>query len=326
MTLAIEVHDLTKRYGDLVAVDGISFHVERGECYGILGRNGAGKTTALELVEGIRVPDGGSVELLGSSPWPRDPALLSRIGVQLQTGAFLEHLTAIEQLRTVTDLYDVPRDRAETALERVGLADAADRDAGDLSGGQQQRLSIACAIAHGPEVLFLDEPSAGLDPTSRRNLWDVIRAARADGATVVLTTHYMEEAEVLCDRVAILERGRILADDTPAELVRRLDAPTRLMLPPHAVTEPEAAAIDGVRSVEADVGSLTLVTRDPARVITALAELDALDGLQVRSGTLEDVFVDLTGSAPEEPDADRSAAVASQVRGGVVDEVGESSS
>lgn len=295
MTAAIEVRDLTKRYDELLAVDGVTFRVERGECYGILGPNGAGKTTTLEMVEGLRRPDGGTVEVLGTSPWPRNTALLRRIGVQLQGSAFIEHLSAIEQLRTVTDLYGVPRGRAEEVLDQVGLADAADQDIDDLSGGQRQRLSIACALVHRPEVLFLDEPSAGLDPTARRNLWDVLTSVRADDTTVVLTTHYMEEAEVLCDRVAIMERGRILADDTPAGLVRQLDAPTRLLLPPMALSADRAADIAGVESTDHDAGALTLVTRRPAEVLAELARMDALDGLQVRSGTLEDVFVALTG-------------------------------
>ncbi len=295
MTAAIEVRDLTKRYDELLAVDGVTFRVERGECYGILGPNGAGKTTTLEMVEGLRRPDGGTVEVLGTSPWPRNTALLRRIGVQLQGSAFIEHLSAIEQLRTVTDLYGVPRGRAEEVLDQVGLADAADQDIDDLSGGQRQRLSIACALVHRPEVLFLDEPSAGLDPTARRNLWDVLTSVRADDTTVVLTTHYMEEAEVLCDRVAIMERGRILADDTPAGLVRQLDAPTRLLLPPMALSADRAADIAGVESTDHDTGALTLVTRRPAEVLAELARMDALDGLQVRSGTLEDVFVALTG-------------------------------
>ena len=295
MTAAIEVRDLTKRYDELLALDGVTFRVERGECYGILGPNGAGKTTTLEMVEGLRRPDGGTVEVLGTSPWPRNTALLRRIGVQLQGSAFIEHLSAIEQLRTVTDLYGVPRGRAEEVLDQVGLADAADQDIDDLSGGQRQRLSIACALVHRPEVLFLDEPSAGLDPTARRNLWDVLTSVRADDTTVVLTTHYMEEAEVLCDRVAIMERGRILADDTPAGLVRQLDAPTRLLLPPMALSADRAADIAGVESTDHDTGALTLVTRRPAEVLAELARMDALDGLQVRSGTLEDVFVALTG-------------------------------
>jgi ABC-2 type transport system ATP-binding protein len=291
----ISVQDLRKVYDDVPVVDGVSFSVERGECVGILGPNGAGKTTTLEMIEGIRRPDGGTIEVLGRSPWPRDPALLRLVGVQLQGTAFIEHLSAIEQLRTVTDLYGVERARAEEVLALVSLTDMADKDVDDLSGGQRQRLSIACALVHRPQVLFLDEPSTGLDPAARRQLWEVLGAVRADETTVVLTTHYMEEAEELCDRVAVMERGRVLAMDAPAELVRQLDAPTRLLLPPEALGVDTAASLDGVLAVEHDRGALTLVTREPADVIARLSELDALAGLQVRSGSLEDVFVSLTG-------------------------------
>jgi ABC-2 type transport system ATP-binding protein len=293
--VAIEVRGLTKTYGELTAVDGVSFSVERGECFGILGPNGAGKTTTLEMIEGIRPPDSGAVEVLGEATWPRNTRLLRRIGVQLQGTAFIEHLSAIEQLRTVTDLYGVPRGRADEVLEQVGLGAAGKQDIDDLSGGQRQRLSIACALVHRPEVLFLDEPSAGLDPTARRTLWEVIAAVRDADTTVVLTTHYMDEAEVLCDRVAIMEAGRILAEDAPAELVRELDAPTRLLLPPDALSVDRATALGGVDDVVLDSGALTLVSRQPADVLAQLADLGALDGLQVRSGTLEDVFVALTG-------------------------------
>lgn len=295
MAPVITVQDLRKVYDDVPVVDGVSFRVERGECVGILGPNGAGKTTTLEMIEGIRRPDGGTVEVLGRSPWPRDPELLRLIGVQLQGTAFIEHLSAIEQLRTVTDLYGVERGRAEEVLALVSLTDMADKDVDDLSGGQRQRLSIACALVHRPQVLFLDEPSTGLDPAARRQLWEVLGVVRADATTVVLTTHYMEEAEELCDRVAVMERGRILAMDAPAELVRQLDAPTRLLLPPEALEADAAARIDEVLAIEHDRGALTLVTREPAQVIARLSELDALVGLQVRSGSLEDVFVSLTG-------------------------------
>lgn len=301
MSWAIEVDGLTKRYGELTAVDGVSLRVRRGECVGILGPNGAGKTTTLEMIEGLRQADAGTISVLGASPWPRNTTLLRRIGVQLQGTAFIEHLSAIEQLRTVTDLYGVERSRADEVLAQVGLGDAAERDVDDLSGGQRQRLSIACALVHRPEVLFLDEPSAGLDPTARRTLWDVLRDVRSDDTTVVLTTHYMEEAEVLCDRVAIMERGRILADDAPAELVRQLDAPTRLLLPPQALPRSQAEELVGVESTLLDAGALTLLTRQPAELLAELARRDALDGLQVRSGTLEDVFVALTGRALTDP-------------------------
>ncbi len=295
MDPAIEVSGLTKRYDERTVVDDVSFTVETGECFGILGPNGAGKTTTLEMIEGLRHSDGGSVTVLGSSPWPRNRSLLARMGIQLQASAFIEHLSAIEQLRTVTDLYDVAATRADEVLEQVGLTEAVSQDVDALSGGQRQRLSIACALVHRPEILFLDEPSAGLDPASRRNLWEVIRSARRDDTTVVLTTHHMDEAEQLCDRVAIMDRGRILAVDTPAELVRQLDAPTRLMLPPDALVVADAQALAGVDSVEQDPGALTLITRHPADVLQLLAELRALDGLQVRSGTLEDVFISMTG-------------------------------
>ena len=295
MRAAIEVVDLRKTYGDTRAVDGVGFSVESGECFGILGPNGAGKTTTLEMVEGLREPDGGTVSVLGLSPWPRNRELLMKIGVQLQASAFIEKLTAIEQLRTMTDLYGVPRARADELLDQVGLRDKADVLAEALSGGQQQRLSIACALVHRPQVIFLDEPSAGLDPTARRNLWHLLGEVRGEGTTVVLTTHYMEEAEVLCDRVAIMDRGRILALGPPPTLVRELDAPTSVLLPPGSLALEDAHRLDGVESAHEDAGALRLVTRAPSALLTVLAQRDALAGLQVRSATLEDVFVALTG-------------------------------
>ncbi len=203
--------DLAKAYGELRAVDGVTFDVAEGEFFGILGPNGAGKTTTLEMIEGLRRPDAGTISLLGESPWPRNHALLPRIGVQLQSTAFFERLTAREQIRTMASLYGVAPAVADEWLERVGLEDKADTRVGDLSGGQAQRLSIACALVHDPEVVFLDEPTAALDPQARRNLWELLAGLNDSGRTVVLTTHYMDEAEVLCDRVAIIDHGRILA-------------------------------------------------------------------------------------------------------------------
>jgi ABC-2 type transport system ATP-binding protein len=292
---AVVVQDVRKSYGDLVAVDGVSFTVAEGEFFGILGPNGAGKTTALEIVEGLREADSGSVRLLGRSPWPRDPALLPRIGVQLQASSFFERLTAKEQLTAFGSLYGVSSAAVTAMLELVGLTDKADVQENKLSGGQRQRLSIACALVHDPDVVFLDEPTAALDPQARRNLWDVLRAIQERGKTVVLTTHYLDEAEILCDRVAIMDRGRILAMDTPATLVRGLDAPTTVMLQRGALPIAEAEALAGVDDVTEDEDSLSLSTRTPAPVLSALAERGALDGLQVRTATLEDVFLDLTG-------------------------------
>ncbi|MEH3033398.1 MAG: ABC transporter ATP-binding protein/permease [Aeromicrobium erythreum] len=200
MGVEIEVRDLVMTYGETRAVDGVSFTVERGEFFGLLGPNGAGKTTTLEMIEGLRRPQSGTVRIGGVDPWTRDPALQRRIGVQLQSSAFFERLTAREQVTTFAALYGVPARRADELLDQVGLAGKAGERTEDLSGGQKQRLSIACALVHDPEVVFLDEPTAALDPQARRNLWDLLSSIAHAGRTVVLTTHYMDEAEALCDR------------------------------------------------------------------------------------------------------------------------------
>jgi ABC-2 type transport system ATP-binding protein len=292
---AIEASDLVKTYGDLTAVDHVSLEVAEGEFFGILGPNGAGKTTTLEMVEGLRRPDGGSVRVLGDDVWPRNPRLLPRIGVQLQASAFFERLTAREQLHTFAALYAVPRRSADDWLERVGLGEKADTRVEDLSGGQAQRLSIACALVHDPELVFLDEPTAALDPQARRNLWDLLSGLTGSGRTVVLTTHYMDEAEVLCDRVAVIDAGRVLQCDTPAALVRALDAPVRVSVGPGQLTADEARGLPGVDDVAESPDGVVLTTRAPGPVLTRLADLDRLDGVRVQTGTLEDVFLALTG-------------------------------
>ena len=293
--VAIEAAGLRKVYGDLVAVDDVSFTVATGEIFGILGPNGAGKTTTLEMVEGLRKPDAGTCTLLGQAPWPRDERLLPRIGVQLQASAFFERLTAREQLRTFASLYGVGPVRADAWLERVGLGEKADSRTEKLSGGQAQRLAIACALVHEPEMVFLDEPTAGIDPQARRNLWDLLRSLNAEGRTLVLTTHYLDEAEALCDRVAIMDRGRILQLDSPAALVRGLDAPVRILVAPHQITLDQATAIDGVDEAVDDESAIVVSTRRPSEVLAELAARGALEGLQVKAATLEDVFLDLTG-------------------------------
>jgi ABC-2 type transport system ATP-binding protein len=292
---AVVVQDIHKAYGDLKAVDGVSFQVAEGEFFGILGPNGAGKTTTLEIIEGLREPDSGTVSLLGTSPFPRNLALLPRIGVQLQASSFFDKLTAREQLDTFASLYGVGSARVDEMLELVGLSDKANTRENKLSGGQRQRLSIACALAHDPDIVFLDEPTAALDPQARRNLWDVLRAIQERGKTIVYTTHYLDEAEILCDRVAIMDKGKILALDPPATLVRGLDAATHVKLELGSVPADEAAALPGAESVTDDEVSLIISTREPAKVLSALAERGTLDGLQVRTATLEDVFLSLTG-------------------------------
>ncbi|MGN6131720.1 MAG: ABC transporter ATP-binding protein [Nocardioidaceae bacterium] len=291
----ITVTGLTKVYGEVRAVDGVDLTIGQGEFFGILGPNGAGKTTTLELVEGLREPDAGEVSLLGQRPWPRNQALLPRIGVQLQASAFFERLTAREQIRTFAALYGVPAARAEAMLERVGLADKAGTRTEKLSGGQLQRLSLACTLVHGPEVVFLDEPTAALDPQARRNLWDLLRTLTEEGRTVVLTTHYMDEAEELCDRVAIMDHGRVLAVDSPAALVRGLHADVRISVLRRSFRGSDPASLPGLSGCEVDGDSVVLTSPEPTAVLTALADRDALEGLQVRGATLEDVFLTLTG-------------------------------
>jgi ABC-2 type transport system ATP-binding protein len=297
VSVAISVQDLRKSYGSLAAVDGITFDVRPGEFFAILGPNGAGKTTTLEILEGLRQADSGAVSVLGQPPWPRNPALLPRIGVQLQASSFFERLTAREQIRTFASLYGVGTRRADEMLGVVGLTEQAQVRAEKLSGGQAQRLSIACALVHDPELVFLDEPTGALDPQARRNLWDLLRQINADGRTVVLTTHHMDEAETLCDRVAILDHGRILQSGPPAALVRGLDSPVRIsvesgLLDPAQARAQVAAPADDVRD---DGVTLTIATRQPGPVLAALADHGALAGLRVQGATLEDVFLQLTG-------------------------------
>ena len=295
MADVIVATDVRKRYGDIRAVEGVSLKVAEGEFFGILGPNGAGKTTTLEIMEGLREPDSGDVTVLGERPWPRNPRLLPRIGVQLQASSFFERLTAREQIRTFAALYGVGPARADEWLDVVGLTEAADQRNEKLSGGQQQRLSLACALAHGPDVVFLDEPTSGLDPQARRNLWDVLRDINAQGRTVVLTTHYLDEAESLCDRVAIMDHGRILRSGPPATLVRAIDAPTRIGIASGTVSPAEANAIVDGADVSDNGVTLTISTRTPGPILAALAERDALRGLTVRAASLEDVFLQLTG-------------------------------
>ena len=299
MPATISVRDLHKSYGQVVAVDGVTFEVEQGEFFGILGPNGAGKTTTLEIVEGLREPDSGEVTVLGRRPWPRNPTLLPLIGVQLQASSFFELLTAREQLRTFASLYGISAQRADAMLAVVGLEDQAGTRTEKLSGGQAQRLSIACSLVHDPELLFLDEPTGALDPQARRNLWDLLRKISAEGRTVVLTTHHMDEAESLCHRVAIMDHGKILKIGPPAGLIRELDQPLRISVQSGRLSVAQARALvpvgDDAESVTDDGVSLTISTREPAAVLAGLAGQDALTGLRVSGATLEDVFLELTG-------------------------------
>jgi ABC-2 type transport system ATP-binding protein len=205
-------------------VDGLSLAVERGECFGLLGPNGAGKTTTIEILEGLLTPDAGQVEVLGLSWASNESALRQRLGIQLQETQLTDKLTVEETVRLFRSFYHQGPDVA-ALVELVGLSSKSGSLVVHLSGGQKQRLSIACALAGEPDLLFLDEPTTGLDPQSRRQLWDVLATFRQKGGTVLITTHYMDEAEALCDRVAIVDHGRIIAQDTPKALIAALDAP-----------------------------------------------------------------------------------------------------
>jgi ABC-2 type transport system ATP-binding protein len=222
--LAVKCEGLGKRYGDVVAVDGLSLHVRRGECFGLLGPNGAGKTTTIEILEGLLAPDAGDVEVFGLR-WATDEReLRERLGIHLQETQLSEKLTVEEMLRLFRSFYRRGRPTGEL-LQIVELDSKRASRVGALSGGQKQRLSLACALAGNPDLLFLDEPTTGLDPQSRRQLWDVLERFRAGGGTILLTTHYMDEAQVLCDRVAVVDHGRLIALGSPRELIASLAAP-----------------------------------------------------------------------------------------------------
>ena len=301
------VEGLTKRYGELTAVDDVSFSIRAGEAFGILGPNGAGKTTTLECVEGLLTPTSGNIRVLGMDIRQDAERVKRRIGVQLQASAYFDYLTLREILDLFARVYDsdIP---AEKLLATVGLEDRADTTVAKLSGGQQQRFAIAATLINDPDIVFLDEPTAGLDAHARRGLWEFVRALNSRGRTVVMTTHYIEEAEMLCDRVAIMDAGRIVALDTPLALRRRLPAPFTFII---GLADGEGAnglesldAVIGNPTVGAD-GALRLQSSDSTRTAPALMRWlsdtgATLTRLEIESGTLEDVFISLTGRQIED--------------------------
>ena len=292
---------LVKRYGDVTAVDGLDLEVRAGECFGLLGPNGAGKTTTIEILEGLNTPNAGEVTVLGHS-WGRgeDLALRERLGIQLQETRLHEKLSVEETVRLFRSFYRRGPEPAEV-LRRVQLEEKRNAWVGKLSGGQKQRLSVACALVNDPEVLFLDEPTTGLDPQSRRQLWDLVDDFKRRGGTVLLTTHYMEEAEQLCDRVAVIDHGRVIALGTPVELIASLGAEHVVEF---SVTGPldlePIRGLPGVVDARHEPSSVALTVREPHVAIPALlSELERqrapLSSLTTHHATLEDVFVSLTG-------------------------------
>ena len=304
---AVRGEGLYKRYGDLVAVDGVSLAVERGECMGLLGPNGAGKTTTVEMLNGLTEPTDGRIfvldEQLGAGREAARRRVQTRIGVQLQESELPERLTVRECLRLFRSFY--PKGRSvDELLALLSLVEKQQARVGSLSGGQRQRLALACALAGSPEVLFLDEPTTGLDPQARLNVWEVVERFRSEGGTVLVTTHYMEEAARLCDRVAIMDGGRIIALDTPERLIASLGAAQvlELTLSRHEEDDAFLAGLPEVVSVRRRGRAFALATESMSALLPHVLRAceqrqNPIASLQTHAATLEDVFVSLTGKA-----------------------------
>jgi ABC-2 type transport system ATP-binding protein len=304
VAIAIQCRDLRKTYdGKVEAVRGLNLEIQAGECFGLLGPNGAGKTTTIEILEGLLEPTSGQVSIFGRS-WKTDAREMREwLGISLQETRLSEKLTVRETINLFASFYREPR-ASEDVLEELQLTEKADAWVGKLSGGQRQRLAVATALVCNPKILFLDEPTTGLDPQSRRQLWDIIRSFQRGGGTVLLTTHYMDEAERLCDRLAIVDHGQIIAEGSPAELIQRLGGHHFVEF---AVTgNSDGAALDAWRalpsvdSVREDDGMISLSVKEPHLAIPALLEAlgrqgSSLQHLTTRQASLEDVFVRLTG-------------------------------
>lgn len=301
-TPAIRCRGLHKRFGQTVAVRALDLEVRRGECFGLLGPNGAGKTTTIEILEGLQPANGGEVEILGMR-WDRDAgAIRQRLGVQLQESEFPDRLTAGEIVRMFRAFYD-QGPSVEALIDFVQLAEKAGTQVRHLSGGQRQRLSVACALAGEPDILFLDEPTTGLDPQSRRQLWDVVDAFRARGGTILLTTHFMDEAEKLSDRIAILDQGQIIAQGTPQELIQSLGGAHVIEFA--ATAEPpedQLRALPGATRVTRRGDHVLISVDEPHRSLPVLLEMigaagGELTALTTHRATLDDVFLAMTGRA-----------------------------
>ena len=300
---AISCRGLVKRYKDVVAVAGLDLEVRSGECFGLLGPNGAGKTTTVEMWEGLLAPDEGTVEVLGMSWAERDHELRERIGVQLQETQLAEKLSVTEVVTLFRSFYRRGHE-VDEVLELVQLGEKRKSWVGKLSGGQRQRLAVACALVADPDILFLDEPTTGLDPQSRRQLWDVVAGFRAKGGTIVLTTHYMDEAERLCDRVAVVDHGKVISLGSPKDLIASLGAQhvIEFALGEGIAPPPDEAllALPGIREVRTVAGRTSLTVEEVhSSLPPVLAELErrglGMSELLTHHATLEDLFLHLTG-------------------------------
>jgi ABC-2 type transport system ATP-binding protein len=307
--LAIEVRGLVKRFDEVVAVNGLELEVKRGECVGLLGPNGAGKTTTLEILEGLQRPTAGQARVLGLS-WETDAERLrARVGVQLQETRLYERFTVKETLEFFRGFYARGAD-VEALISGVKLQEKRDAYVMNLSGGQRQSLAVATALVSEPELVFLDEPTTGLDPQARRAIWDFITSLKERGCTVVLTTHYMEEAERLCDRVFIVDRGRVVAQGTARELIRKLGGAHIIDFSTHPRLERDVfSEVPGVREVLPREEGWVISVEELAPAVSALLAVAARDGsslagLTVRPATLDDVFVAMTGRSMRSADAE----------------------
>ncbi len=300
MPVSLQIRGLRKTYSDVVAVDALDLDVHSGECFGLLGPNGAGKTTTIEICEGLLDPDAGSVELLGRT-WRHHPGELRQLlGIQLQESQFSDKLTVTETLRLFRSFYHHGLTLDEV-IDLVQLDEKRSARVGNLSGGQKQRVAMACALVGDPQVLFLDEPTTGLDPQARRQLWDLVERLKTTGRTILLTTHYMDEAEKLCDRVGIMDHGRIIALDTPRGLIASLGVEHLVEFACDGRLDAAAFTdLEGVRTARQENGTIQLQVAELHRAVPALlAELARhnvpLTELRTHSASLEDVFVSLTG-------------------------------
>ncbi|ANC75672.1 ABC transporter [Fictibacillus phosphorivorans] len=295
----IKVQKLVKRYGDFTAVDGSEFSVHNGEVFGLLGPNGAGKTTTLEMLVGLRKPDEGTAIVGGFDITKELDKVKEVIGVQLQSTTLFELLTVDEILHLYGSFYREHISIPEL-IDDMLLTEKKNSRIKGLSGGQKQRLAIALALVHDPQIIFLDEPTTGLDPQARRTLWDIILRLKERGKTVVLTTHYMDEAHVLCDRIAIMDQGKLIALDTPSELVRNLQSDSAVEFKFNDEVNIALSEIDGVKQVGSQKDVHVLYTDDLQKTLTSLIAIASekqlkLVDLQTRTATLEDVFIHMTG-------------------------------
>lgn len=296
----VRTQGLVKRYGDLVAVDGVDLRARAGTCLGVLGPNGAGKTTTIEILEGITRADGGTAKIFGQDWADGGRALRQRIGVQLQETNLPPKLTVLEVLRIFASFYEAPRPVHEV-LELVGLQEKPKARTSELSGGQHQRLALGCAVIGDPDLLFLDEPTTGLDPQARRRVWEIVEQFKASGRTVLLTTHYMDEAERLADDLVILDHGKVISEGTPQEIIRALGAENVITVEVEGDFDVASLGeLEGVLESRVDAGraELQVARTDQVlpRVVAAVREAGArVEDLHVHRPTLEDVFVSLTG-------------------------------